>query len=325
MSAYIASVKLRSIEFATHFKKNWNGLNMANETLNQLDDWQGVLLNCMAVLAGHFRLIVGVTLLAGAAAYGVAYWLPKVYTSVAYLGPLDEPTAKAAEANIQSGPVLDPVIAIFPQYRSGNSLEERRAGLNSSLRWQIVKGSPTNSAIYTLNFDDTDPHRAQALLGAVVDGWLESIRPRPDRAAKLEKILGASEAQAADLSQVIAELKKRPDAMFADARNGYFPPNIVDMIKMRTEIVTRVVDLTMELRAGSRDTIFGPPTLPERPSSPNKIRIVLASMLAAFGGLIVFLLLRWRLTIVARETVYAPAIAQIRRAIHWSPTVVGKR
>jgi hypothetical protein len=60
------------------------------------------------------------------------------------------------------------------------------------------------------------------------------------------------------LALVIAELKKRPDAMFADARNGYFPPNVVDMIKMRTEIAAKIVELTMELRAGSRDMIFGP-------------------------------------------------------------------
>jgi hypothetical protein len=121
--------------------------------------------------------------------------------------------------------------------------------------------------------DDTDPRRAQALLNAIVDGWLESIRPRPNRTARLQKLLEASEAQAParlqklleaseaqadDLSLVVAELKKRPDAMFADARNGYFPPNIVDMIKMRTEIATRIVDLTMELRAGSRDMIFWP-------------------------------------------------------------------
>jgi hypothetical protein len=289
------------------------------EPLNEQGDWQGTFLNGMAVLAGRLRLIVSVTLLAGAAAYGIAWLLPQVYTSVAYLGPLEEPNAKAADAIIHSDPVLDPVMAKFPQYLTGYSLEEKRAYLNSSLRWQIARGAPTkSSAIYTLSLDDTDRHRAQALLGAIVDGWLESIRPRSDKTARLQKILEASEVQAADLSQVIAELKKRPDAMFADARNGYFPPNMVDMIKMRTELVTRIVELTTELRAGSRDMIFGPPTLPERPSGPSTRRTVLACMAVTFCGLIAFLLLRWRLTIVARQPVYAPAIAQIRRAIPWS-------
>ena len=289
------------------------------ETLNALDDWKSVFLGGMAMLAARLRLIVGLTLLAGAAAYGVAYWLPKIYTSVAYLGPLEDSNAKTAEAVIQSGPVLDPVIAKFPQYQSGRSLEEKRTYLNSNLRWQILRGSPSNSAIYTLSFDDTDPQRAQALLNAIVDGWLESIRPHPDKTVRLQKILEASEAQAADLALVIAELKKRPDTMFADARNGYFPPNIADMIKMRTEIAARIVELTMELRAGSRDMIFGPATLPEQPSNSNKKSIVVISMLIAFGGLIAFFLLRWHLMIIATQPIYAPGIAQIRRAIPWWP------
>jgi hypothetical protein len=292
---------------------------LPNEALNAPGDWQSMFVDCMAMLAARLWLIVGLTLLAGAAAYGVACWLPKIYISVAYLGPLEAPNTKTAEAIIRSGPVLDPVIAKFPQYQSERGLEERRVYLNSNLRWRILSGSPSTSAIYTLSFDDTDPQRAQALLNAIVDGWLESIRPRPDRTVRLQKILEASEAQAADLSLVIAELKKRPDAMFADARNGYFPPNIVDMIKMRTEIATLIVDLTMELRAGSRDMIFGPPTLPEQPGNSSKKWIVLGSMLATFGGLIALFLSRWYLATVARQPVYAPAIAQIRRAIHWWP------
>jgi hypothetical protein len=166
-----------------------------------------------------------------------------------------------------------------------------------------------------LQFDDTDPHRAQALLGAIIDRWLEAEQPRPDTSFRLEKTLEASEAQSADLAQVIAELKKRPDAMFADARNGYFPPNIVDMIKMRTETAARIVELTMALRAGSRDLICAPASLPEQPSGPHKILIAVASMAVTFVGLIAFYLLRWRLMILASRPLYAPALARIRRAV----------
>jgi hypothetical protein len=290
-----------------------------NGTSNELGGWQSTFLGGLAMLIERWKLIVSLTLLAGVVAAGVAYWLPRTYTSVAYIGPMEEPRAKTTQAIIQSGPVLDPVIVKFPQYRPGFSIEEKRVYLNSNLHWQIVKGSPTTSAIYTLTLEDADPHRAQAMLTATVDGWLEAIRPRPDRTVRLKTVLEASEAQAADLSQVIVELRKRPDAMFADARNGYFPPNIVDMIKMRTEIATRIVELTMELRAGSHDMIFGPPTLPEQPSGPHKRAIVLVSMLVTLSGLIGFFLLRWQLAIVATKPAYAAAFAQIRRATPWSP------
>jgi hypothetical protein len=155
-------------------------------------------------------------------------------------------------------------------------------------------------------------HLAQSLLSAILDRWLESVTPPPDKSDGLKKALAASEAQAADLNQVIAELRKRPEAMFADERNGYFPPNIVDMIRMRTETAAKIVELTMALRTGSRDVIFSPPTLPEQPSGPDKIKIVLPSMMVALGCLIAVPLLRWGLAIIGRKPAYSQRITQIR-------------
>jgi hypothetical protein len=132
--------------------------DLLSETLNEPGTGGMFLfLDCMAALVARWKLIVVVTLLVGFAAGGVAYWLPKIYTSVAYLGPLEESVAKGDDAVIHSAPVLDPAIAKFPQYRPGYGLEAKRAELAASLHWQIVKGSPLKSAIYTLSLDDTDP------------------------------------------------------------------------------------------------------------------------------------------------------------------------
>jgi hypothetical protein len=309
-----------------------------NEAANERGNWSVVCLDGLAVLAEHAKAIVIVTLLAGVLAYGVASLLPRIYTSVAYVGPLEDSSAKGpdvaakgadlvgkgaemvmrgADVVVLSAPVLDAVLAKFPQYRSGDSLEERRDHLSSRLVWKIVKGSPQKSALYTVKLDDTDPRRAQSMLSAILDTWLETIGPRPDTSARLAKTLEASEAQAADLSQVITELKKRPEAMFADARNNYFPPNIVDMIKLRTDTAARIVDLMLALRAGSRDLIFSPPTLPEQPSGPDKRAIVSTSMAFALFGVIAFFLLSWRLSLAARKPAYAPMFDRIRRARPW--------
>jgi hypothetical protein len=287
------------------------------EAVNGRGNWSAVCLDGLAVLVEHWKFIVTATLVVGALASGVSLLLPKVYSSVAYIGPLEDPVARAAEVVIQSPLVLDPVIEKFSQYRDGRSFEDRREYLNSKLHWRIVKGSPPKSAIYTLNFDDGDPHRAQSMLGAILDRWLETLAPRPDNSARLEKTLEASETQANDLSQVIAELKKRPDALVADIRSGYYPPNIVDMIKMRTETAARIVELTQQLRAGSRDLIFRPPSLPEQASGPNRIIVVAIAMAVTFFGLIAFFLLDWCVQIAARKPIYAPIFARIRRAMPW--------
>jgi hypothetical protein len=308
-----------------------------NEAANERGNWRVVCLDGLAVLVERWKLIAILTLLAGVLAYGIMSFLPKVYTSIAYVGPLEDSSAKGpdvkgppdlvakgsdlvmkgADVVVQSAPVLDAVLAKFPQYRSGYSLEERRDYLSSRLAWKIVKGSPQKAALYTVKLEDTDPHRAQSMLSAILDTWLEIIGPRPDTSVRLSKTLEASEAQAADLSQVIAELKKRPEAMFADARNNYFPPNIADMIRTRTETASRIADLTMALRAGSRDLIFSPPTLPEQPSGPSKITYVPVSMAVTFFGLIAFLLLSWSLSLAARKPAYAPMVARMRRSMPW--------
>jgi hypothetical protein len=288
-----------------------------SEAASGRGNWASVCLDGLAVFLEHWKFIVIATLLVGALAYGVSLLLPKAYSSVAFIGPLDEPSARAAEVVIQSPLVLDPVIGKFPQYRDGHSSEDRREYLNSKLYWRIVKGSPPKAAIYTLNFEDGDPHRAQSLLGAILDRWLETLAPRADQSARLEKTLEASETQANDLSQVISELKKRPDALVADIRSGYYPPNIVDMIRMRTETAAKIVDLTQQLRAGSRDLIFRPASLPEQPSGPNKKIIVAIAMAVTFFGLIAFFLLDWRLQIAAGRPIYAPMFDRMRRAMPW--------
>lgn len=288
-----------------------------SDAADRRSDWGAVCLDGLAVLAEHAKFIVIATLVAGALAYGISLLLPKVYTSVAYVGPLEDANAKAAEVVIQSPLVLDPVIEKFSQYRVGYSLEDRREYLNSKLYWSIVKGAPPKSAIYTLKLDDRDAHRAQSMLSDIVDRWLETLAPRPDNSARLGKTLEASETQANDLSQVIAELKQRPDALVADIRSGYYPPNIVDMIKMRTDTAARIVDLTQRLRAGSRDLIFRSPSLPEQPSGPKMKIIVAIAMAVAFFGLIAFFLLDWRVQIAAGKPIYAPKFARMRRAMSW--------
>ena len=288
-----------------------------SEAASGRGNWTAVYLEGLAVLVEHWKFIVIATLVVGALAYGASLLLPKVYSSVAYIGPLDEANAKTAEVVIQSPSVLDPVIEKFPQYRDRYSLEDRREYLNSKLYWKVVKGSPPKSAIYTLRLDDGDPNRAQGMLIAILDRWLESLAPRPDNSARIEKTLEASERQSNDLSQVIAELKKRPDALVADIRSGYYPPNIVDMIKMRTETAARIVELTQQLRAGSRDLIFKSPSLPEQASGPNKKMIVAIAMAVTFFGLIVFFLLDWRVQIAAGKPVYAPMFTRMRRAMPW--------
>jgi hypothetical protein len=275
-----------------------------------------LFLDALAFLAERWKFMLITTLAAGVLAYGVTLLIPKVYTSVAYLGPMDEAYAKSNQALIQSAPVLDTAIGNLPQYRPGYGLEEKREYLASRLSWSM-RGSTPKSAMYTLSLEDTDPHLAQSMLSAILDRWLETLAPRPDNRERLTKTLEASETQANDLSQVISEMKKRPDAMIPDIRTGYYPPNIADMIKMRTETTAKIMELTQQLRAGTRDLIFRAPDLPGQSSAPRKMIIVPAAMAVALCGSIALFLIYWGLSLVAGRPAYARVLARLHRVVPW--------
>jgi uncharacterized protein involved in exopolysaccharide biosynthesis len=77
------------------------------------------------------------------------------------------------------------------------------------------------------------------------------------------------------------------------------------------------VELTQQLRAGSRDLIFRPASSPEQPSGPHKIIIAAIAMAVTFVGLIAFFLLDWRVKVAAGKPDYAPIFARMRRAMPW--------
>lgn len=204
----------------------------------------------------------------------------------------------------------------FPEYEAGSDLADRRQHLNRNIQWLMTKGANPKLALYSLAVIDGRSGRAQALLKAVIDNWLEVTGPPADSRARLEKSLEANELQAKDLSLVIDGLKKRPDLLMPDVKNGYLPLNIGEMIKMRTETEGKVEDLKEQLKTKSRDLIFEAPDLPTRPSGPRKVLIVGISAIVALGALIAYVLLLRFLQTSAGRPAYAPFFKRIDQAIY---------
>jgi len=117
------------------------------------------------------------------------------------------------------------------------------------------------------------------------------------------------------MSSFIDQLKKRPDLIAPDVKSGYLPPNIADMIRLRTDTLARIEELKTQLKAKSRDLIFEAPDLPTAPSGPRKELIVGVSTIVALGVLIAFVLLLHLLQIAAERPAYASFFQRIDQAI----------
>lgn len=282
--------------------------------VSDVPDYWAIFLEASIAVAENLKLLIAGPIIAGLIAYVVvATGVARNYTSAAFIGPIEEQVAKTAEAMIHSPTVLDAVLRKFPDYPApGMANDLRRGGLDARLQWTIAKGAdPKKNAMYGISFEDTDPARAQAILRAVIDEWLNNLAPRADNKARIGIILKAAEAQVADLSRVIDEIKKRPELLIPDAKNNYLPPNLADMIKLRTEGVTRVEDLKILLSAGSRDMVFSEPSLPTIQSSPVKRLVVLYSMLGTFVLLLIIALLRHAFHTSARRPEISSRVSRI--------------
>src|SRR4051794_4873366 len=129
-----------------------------------------LFLDALAFLAERWKFILTTTLIAGVLAFGVTLLIPKVYTSVAYLGPMDEAYAKSNEALIQSAPVLDTAIGNLPQYRPGYTLEERRGNLGSP-RASGDRGGTAESTQETLSLRRRRGHPGQKRVATPRGRW----------------------------------------------------------------------------------------------------------------------------------------------------------
>jgi hypothetical protein len=288
-------------------------------------DYWGMMLDLVPPVLRAWKLIVVATIAAGALAYFIGLFNvshpPKIFSSVAYIGPLDEEKAKYAESVLRSGPVMKIVLDKFADYPArGTPDRERRERLTKELQFFPAAGAdPKRPSLYVLQLSDTDPARAQAILSVLIDAWLATTKPRPEAAARLDRLLKAMQTQISDLSNVIGELSTHPELIVP--KPGYSPPSITVLITLRAESVNKAEDIKSELAGVGTDVVFSPPTMPDKsvPDAPrlSPWRAVFKAMGVTFVALLVIILLRHIVLRNVNSPIYGPKMKRIREALPW--------
>lgn len=289
-----------------------------------LDYW-GMALDFVPPVLRAWKLIVVATVAAGVVAYFVGIFTvlhpPKIFSSVAYIGPLDEAKAKYAGSVLQSGPVMRTALKKFADYPvPGASDRQRRERLARELQFFPATGSdPKRPSLYVLEVSDTDPARAQAIASSLIDAWLATTRPQPGAAARLGRLLKATETQISDLSTFIDELLKHPELVGSKSDN--IPADIASLIELRAESIGKVEDIKGELAGIGTDVIFSPPTMPDKsvPDAPrlSPWRAVLKAMGITFVALLVIVLLRHIVLQNMNSPHYGSRMQRICEALPW--------
>lgn len=290
----------------------------------ELDFW-GMFLDLIPPILQAWKLIFLSTIAVGAIAYFISLsnvsFPPKTYSSVAYVGPLDEARAKHAESILRSEPILKSALEKVPDYPGREMPDrDRRELLAKNLQFSPAAGADAKRpSLYVLEVSDAEPARAQALVSTLIDAWLATTKPRPDAAVRLTRLLEATQTQISDLSAIIKELLKNPELIAP--RPEHSPPDVARLIELRTNSIGKAEEIKSELAGVSRDVIFSPPTKPDKSvqdaprSSPW--RGVIRAMGVTFVFLVAIIVFRHILMRSMSSPLYGARMQRIRDALPW--------
>jgi hypothetical protein len=247
--------------------------------------------DAVQIILANAKLLVLGPALAALVAFGIASFLPKSYTSAVYLR-LDEGEARAADALMQSIPVIDRVLAEYTPPEA--TLDARRTHIEKNRRIVLAAGeTQKTSKLFRMEYSDRNPTVAQRVSSRLIAAWLESTKPPPDKRAAIEAEIERTEIQAKAITQLIERLEKdAPSLVAAQSLQGELATPIASLLAKRDENLASLIRLKNSLKGLSEDVVFGTPSLPDVPSWPNRGILVILTTVVTALLLIVFVILR---------------------------------
>lgn len=231
-----------------------------------------------SLLAANLKLLLIGPLVAGILAFAIASFLPRSYTSVAYLS-VDEAGAQAIDARMRSIPVTDAVLSHGDV--PGTSAQARRDYIARNTRIMVAPGLVRKTArLYRMEYSDRSPESARTIHLRLLEAWLESTKPGPDERAASETEIRRLDAQAKSMQTLIGELEDDMREPALRTSRGTFAQMIVTLSIRQDETLARLAALRSSLNGVSRDIVAGEPTLPDEPSWPNTAVIVILTVAA---------------------------------------------
>lgn len=238
-----------------------DGAGLRTELASQIRD-------VFCALRARLWWLTGLPLLAGVAALAVAWAQPHAYTSVATL-TLDDARARKADAFMRTGPVVDAVRKVDPAD-------------TSRFQWSTTTGEPRRTAtVFNLTVKDRDPVSAQAVGNALIAGWLELTKPRPEEMARLVE---ERERTKDDLRETEGLIKKASPAKDTRQKGAAPPVPVAPLLARRDTLLLAIAKIDRDMRGTSRDVVL---VEPSPPTSPDPTR---AGLLAGLAAGLVFLL-----------------------------------
>ena len=242
-------------------------------------------------IADHIWLLaIGPIAVALVAYLGVSQ-APQQYRSSALLR-IDRSAARSMEAFVTSPPVANQILSKYGA--DGDTPETRAMFLIQHLR--LTDPEPNTERpgdrLYRVDFDDSDPRRAQAIATDSIQTWLASTRPVGTARDFLEAELERNKIAAAANTKLLDDLQKETTKLVApNSLSGELATPISALITKRDQNLSAVNKLSDQLKGITADVILVPPHLPESAMPTRAGAIAVLFGVAALPVLLALVLL----------------------------------
>ncbi|MFC7702453.1 hypothetical protein ACFQX9_38010 [Bradyrhizobium sp. GCM10028915] len=231
-----------------------------------------------AIIRRNLLLLLLAPLVTFGLGFAIASFLPKWYTSVAFL-TLDEAGARSADSLMRSPRVLDRVVS---ELGDQGTREANKRSFDRNRRIVVATGELSGtSRLYRLEYSDREPHRAQKINSAFIEAWLETTKPTPQQRSKIEAELDRRETSLRTVSTLIERVQKEATSLVSTDQSVELATSIANLIQRSDDNFTAILGLRNSLNGVPPDVVFSAPDLPEEPSWP-KIGVI--SIISGFAG-----------------------------------------
>lgn len=273
-----------------------------------VDDFEETIdfFDVLLTLAENLWLLILGPLLAGALAYGVTFWVPPTFQSVAIL------RADAAAASyMTTATVLHATLNNLGMLKnlSEDAAEQARINLRARVSTQVGR----DDKLLTLTVTAHSPSVAQSTASEIITHTFSGLRPRGVELKRLETRKTTLEQQIQDLQTTSGIAQKLLAESSPAGDNGLLAESIssISASVIRLQETLLVVEATM--LGYTEEQVLQTPTLPQKPASSKRGLIAIVTTLGAGFLLLVFVLFRQFLATSSTFESHQQRLDMIRR------------
>ncbi len=260
------------------------------------------LLDLLAVLVEHLRMLLLVPILAGIFAYGIVSLAPVSWTSVMVL----RSGSPAIQGLASSAAVLGPTVTTLGLV-PGVSFDAAVDRLRSQVKINLNQGNQ----LLTISVTDQSPEQAQRVARLVWEQLKRASRPIGPEIERLEQqrldLLRRSDQLESTIQPLMLRLKQGQTDIRPESIRSYG-----QLLESALRLDAERLALEKQLNGLDDGVLLQPASMPDRPDPRQRLNIALISAVCAAVLLFGFLLLRQGWRNAQQDPVSAEKVNRIR-------------